>query len=172
VAGEHYVLSELLRQGFIAALAPSGVPNADIVVTDIEGTRLCAIQAKTRSGAGADRGWHMSEKHEALRDERLFYCFVDYSVPEGAKPAVYVVPSAIAAVAITASHAHWLKTPGKKGQAHMDSKVRRLLPDYGKFFGHVANPYPDGWLDRYREAWELLKLAPSNPSEPQPVLTE
>ena len=33
-AGEHFVMSELLRRGFIAALAPAGVPNCDIVVTD------------------------------------------------------------------------------------------------------------------------------------------
>ena len=32
-AGEHYVLSQLLRRGYIAALAPIGLPNADIVVT-------------------------------------------------------------------------------------------------------------------------------------------
>ena len=28
VAGEHYVLYELLRQGYIAALAPTGVPKS------------------------------------------------------------------------------------------------------------------------------------------------
>ena len=45
-AGEHYVMSELLRRGYIAALAPQGVPNADIVVTDVEGSRLCSIQGQ------------------------------------------------------------------------------------------------------------------------------
>jgi hypothetical protein len=39
-AGEHYVMSELLRCGYIAALAPQGVPAADIVVSNSEGTRL------------------------------------------------------------------------------------------------------------------------------------
>jgi hypothetical protein len=28
-AGEHYVMAELLRRGYVAALAPQGVPNAD-----------------------------------------------------------------------------------------------------------------------------------------------
>lgn len=42
-AGEHYVMSQLLRRGFIAALAPVGVPSADIVVTDDIGDRVCAI---------------------------------------------------------------------------------------------------------------------------------
>jgi hypothetical protein len=49
------VVSELRRQGYIAALAPTGVPNADIVVTDMEGSRLCSIQVKTRRGVGAER---------------------------------------------------------------------------------------------------------------------
>jgi hypothetical protein len=34
-AGEYYVMAELLRRGFIAALAPQGVPNSDIVVTNL-----------------------------------------------------------------------------------------------------------------------------------------
>jgi hypothetical protein len=41
VAGEHYILYALLREGYIAALAPTGVPNADILVTDMEGSRVC-----------------------------------------------------------------------------------------------------------------------------------
>jgi hypothetical protein len=57
VAGEHHVLSELLRRGYIAALAPAGVPIADIVVTNKNATRQCAIQVKTRRGVGADGGW-------------------------------------------------------------------------------------------------------------------
>lgn len=33
-AGEHFVMSELLRRDLTAALAPAGVPNCDIGVTD------------------------------------------------------------------------------------------------------------------------------------------
>jgi hypothetical protein len=33
-AGQHYVMYELLRRSYIAALAPTGVPNTDIVVTE------------------------------------------------------------------------------------------------------------------------------------------
>ena len=33
-AGEYHVLSQLLRRGWIAALAPDGAPNMDILVTD------------------------------------------------------------------------------------------------------------------------------------------
>ncbi len=65
-AGEHFVMSQLLRRGLIAALAPAGVPNADIVVTDDIGSRLCAVQVKTRNDKGSDGGWHMRAKHERI----------------------------------------------------------------------------------------------------------
>ena len=71
-AGEHFIVCQLLRRGYIAALAPQGVPNTDIVVTDIEGHRLCTIQVKSRRDIGSDGGWHMRPKHEGLVSDRLF----------------------------------------------------------------------------------------------------
>lgn len=166
VAGEHYVLYALLRRGYVAALAPAGVPNADIVVTDIEGSRLCSIQVKTRRGVGADGGWHMSAKHEKMRGERLFYCFVDFQASNDVRPLVYVMPSANVADAIVAAHRKWLAIPGKKGQSHKDSPMRRLVPDYAKTLGIADYPDGAGWLDRYRDAWDVLKLDPTDPERP------
>jgi hypothetical protein len=77
-AGEHYVMCQLLRRGLIAALAPVGVPNTDIVVTDDIGDRMCAVQVKTRVEKGSDGGWHMSVKHESVQSDTLFYAFVDF----------------------------------------------------------------------------------------------
>jgi hypothetical protein len=71
-------MTQLLRRGLIAALAPQGVPNADIIVTDTIGDRLCAIQVKSRRDIGSDRGWHMKKKHEGIFSKNLFYCFVDF----------------------------------------------------------------------------------------------
>jgi len=157
-AGEHHVMSELLRRGYIAALAPQGVPNADIVVTDIEGTRLCSIQVKSRRDLGSDGGWHMKAKHEGIRGERLFYCFVDFGKTPEVRPLVYVLPSVRVAETLAASHRKWLANPGKSGQPHKDGPMRRLLPDYTRTFGATNNPYPKGWLDPYRDAWHLLRL--------------
>src|ERR1039457_4680329 len=71
-AGEHYVMCQLLRGGMIAALAPTGVPNTDIVVTDQIGDRRCAIQVKTRREKGSDGGWHMKPKHEEFSSPNSF----------------------------------------------------------------------------------------------------
>lgn len=161
-AGEYFVMSEMLRRGFIAALAPAGVPHADIVVTNVEGSRLCSLQVKTRRDIGSDGGWHMKAKHEDMRADALFYCFVDFGKTPEVTPVVYVVPSAVVAEVLAASHSKWLATPGKNGQPHKDSVMRRMLPDYSKIFGASNNPYPKGWLDQYRSAWHKLGLEPSD----------
>jgi hypothetical protein len=96
-AGEYHVMAELLRRGYIAALAPQGVPNADILVTDVKGGRLCSIQVKTRRELGSDGGWHMKAKHEGMSEDRLFYCFVDFGKNLDSHPAVYVLQSSIVA---------------------------------------------------------------------------
>jgi hypothetical protein len=151
-AGEHYVMCQLLRRQMIAALAPVGVPNADIVVTDHIGDRLCAIQVKARREVGSDGGWHMKPKHEELVSPSLFYCFVDFRAALTEQPKCWVVPSAVVATALRETHQAWLAAPGRNGKPHKDSDVRRLLPHYPI----MGERYPVGWLDRYYEAWSLL----------------
>lgn len=127
-AGEHFVMSELLQRDLIAALAPTGVPNCDIVVSDDIGDRLCAIQVKTRRGKGADGGWHMSRKHETLKSSRLFHCFVDFAMFTPSPPFTYVVPASIVAEALAMGQAAWIAQPGAKGQQRKNSDFRRFLP--------------------------------------------
>ncbi|MGE3624381.1 MAG: hypothetical protein AB7H77_11000 [Bdellovibrionales bacterium] len=164
-AGEHFVMSELLRRGFIAALAPQGVPNTDIVVTDLEGHRLCSIQVKTRRHLGSDGGWHMKSKHEKILGDSLFYCFVDFGKTTSDRPQLFILPSATIAEILKQTHIYWLNKPGKKGQAHKDTVMRRLLPDYSRLYGEDPTPYKAGWLEAYRDVWHLLKLDPVDPSK-------
>ncbi len=160
-AGEHYVMSELLRRGYIAALAPQGVPNVDIVVTDQTGKKLCSIQVKARRDIGSDGGWHMKAKHELMDSKHLFYCFVDFGKSQSAAPKVYILPSMKVAEVLKVSHEKWRTTPGKNGQPHKDGPMRRLLPDYSRIFGSTTNPYPKDWLKTYHNRWELLGLEPA-----------
>lgn len=153
-AGEHYVMSLLLRQGLIAALAPVGVPNCDIVVTDEIGDRLCAIQVKTRREKGGNGGWHMKKKHESIKSPTLFYAFVDFGKTLTEPPSCFVVPSDVVADVIARSHEAWLNAPGARGQERNDSDFRRFLPDYER--NGLLPGYGHGWLERYREAWRTL----------------
>jgi hypothetical protein len=152
-AGEYYVLFRLLQKGFIAALAPRGVPHTDIIVSDDVGDKLSAIQVKTCSGSGGDMAWHMSKKHETIIHSTLFYCFVDVGDSPDSLPVCYIVPSKKVARVLIESHLHWYNTPGRKGQQRNQTEMRRFMPDYG-YMGFKK--YPAGWLDKFRENWGVL----------------
>jgi hypothetical protein len=149
-AGEHLVLSRLLSRGFLAAQAPRGTRKADILVNNLDGKPPCLIQVKTRSGKGSDISWHMKQKHEGMREQDLFYCFVDL---ENDHPNVYVIPSNIVADVVTESHKTWLATPGRGGKAHNETDMRRIITDYKMDLKSA----PPRWMDKYLENWELLK---------------
>lgn len=148
-AGEHYVLYRLYMRGMMAALAPRNAPTVDILALHSDETIAASLQVKTRR-SGTDKGWHMNKKHERIENPRLFYAFVDL---EPSVPAVFIVPSAIAAEAVRRSHKAWLVTPGHKGQQHNDHDMRRIIPNYP----YKVDDYPDGWLDRYLDQWEQLR---------------
>ena len=143
-AGEHLVLSRLLSRGFLAAQAPRGTRKVDILVNHLDGGEPFLIQVKARSGGG-QLGWHMSEKHEGITDDDIFYTFVDF---EPKHPDVYVLPAATVAEVIRLDHATWLNTPGKDGQAHNPTTFRRLRAN--------SLGQEPGWLDEYLERWDLL----------------
>lgn len=160
-AAEHYVMCQLLRQGKIAALAPAGVPDADIIVSDRVGSALAAVQVKARRDIGADGGWHMKAKHETMSRDLLFYCFVDFGRSLSDPPKCWILPSAVVASVLIKSHQAWLAAPGRGGQAHNDHDMRRLLPHYPQLANDPV--FSIGWLDKYRDAWRLIAAEHSGP---------
>jgi hypothetical protein len=142
-AGEHYVMTQLLLRGCLAALTPRGAPDADILVGASDGLVLAEIQVKARSGRSG-RGWRMSEKHEHIIRDRLFYCFVDF----GHDPPwpLYVMPSGLVAKQLADRHAAYMATPGKHGQQRKDWPGRFISP-------HLPH---EGWMDDYRCRWDLI----------------
>ncbi len=137
-------MSRLLSRGYLAAQAPRGTRKADILVNFLDGGNPCLIQVKSRQ-YGSDGGWHMSEKHESVSEDDLFYAFVDFE-PEN--PKVYLLPSSRVAQVLALDHRTWLETPGRNGQKHNDTKLRRLRPgSYGQ---------TPGWLEDYLERWDLI----------------
>jgi hypothetical protein len=150
-AGEAYVLFRLYQQGMLASAAPPGSPTVDILVLSPDETIIASLQVKTRT-YGREKGWHMSEKHEQIVQQRLFYALVDLE-PE--LPATYVVPSAVVADNISSSHRAWLATPGQRGQPHRDNRFRRVQSTQS----FVVPNYPNEWLEEWRERWDLLTAA-------------
>jgi hypothetical protein len=143
-AGEHLVLSRLLSRGILAAQAPRGARKADILVNFLEGGSPALIQVKSRQ-SGSDGGWHMSEKHESQTEEDLYFCFVNF---EPASPTVHVIPAAVVAEVVSKDHQIWLDTPGRQGQAHSSSPMRRIKPK--------SSGQEEGWMEKYLENWSQI----------------
>ena len=72
-AGEHLVLSNLLRLNYIAGKAPDNTKDYDLVVLNSDGTTSFPIQVKTT--IDKKKSWILSEKHEKPI-KNLIYCFV------------------------------------------------------------------------------------------------
>lgn len=158
-SGEHFVLYRLLRMGYLAALAPQGAPNADIIATNVSGEKTAVIQVKTR--ASSKKGWHMKSKHEAMVSDKMFYCFVDLHEDETRLPTVFIIPSKIVAKALQETHSVWLNTLGRGGKAHQATEMRWLQPDYSrtlKLSGDLLVRYGQKWIEPYKENWKVLGL--------------
>jgi len=147
-AGEHFLLYRLYRQGMLASLAPPGLATVDVLVLGYDENVVATVQVKTRT-TGRDRGCHMSEKHEGVEADRHFYAFVDL---EDEPPTTYIIPSAKVAKVLRDSHQAW---GDAKPTRSRESKMRRIQPTY-----RDSGPgFETGWLDEYREKWELLRAA-------------
>ena len=140
----------------------------DILVTDENNRKLCAIQVKTRRDIGRDKGWHMKSKHETMVAADLFFVFVDVGKRPSDPTRSYILPSRVVADCIHRCYRVWLETPGQGRKPHKDTDFRRLLPDHshikpitreGKA---IIDEYGPGWLDRYRENWSILGLPESD----------
>ncbi len=68
-------------------------------------------------------------------------------------PELFSVPGAVFRKVIRESHQVWLDTPDVEGQKHKDNKIRMLHYEYKNLDLPSA---PSGWMEEFRDAWELL----------------
>jgi len=125
--------------GYLTTLTQRNARGVDILVSNADATKSATIQVKTNQGY--QDYWLLTKKAESFHAPRLFYVMVNLGTPTGL-PEYHIVPSKTVATYITQSHAMWLKTPGKKGQAHKDNNMRKFDMPKGK----------------YLNKWELLGL--------------
>ena len=138
VAGEYLVAAELSRRGYVATLTLRNTRGIDILVSNLDATRVVGIQVKTSQRAKAK--WVMTKKAEEDLAENLFYVFV--CIPPLLPATFHVVPRKEVAEHVREGHQRWLKTPGARGQAHIDSDLRAFRD-------------PD---NKYKDRWDLLGL--------------
>ena len=148
-SGEHFVLSRLYQHGVLAALAPPGTPEVDILVLSPDADSIAAtVQVKTSTG-GARSGWQFKSKHETITASRLFYALVDF---RASPPTTYVLPSRVVAKAVKLSHLIWLSEPRRDGNPHKDNPLRQVKAKYP----FKIEGFEEGWLDEWKERWDLI----------------
>jgi hypothetical protein len=147
-AGEHYVMYELLRREYVAALVSKGVPNVDILVSTAAGKPLASLQVKTMSEPR--RKWQMKSKHEGLKEAGLYYCFVRPAESGIGKPSCWIVPSQVVADHVYESHRAWLTGEPLRRGTRNDGDGRSM-----HFSCEPFDKYPEGWMNKYEEAWDF-----------------
>src|ERR1700723_148096 len=141
ITGEYLVAAELSRRGYVATFTLRNTRGIDILASNSDATKSVGIQVKTAQGLKPD--WMMNKKAEADLAENLVYVFVCLAPQNSA--TFYVVPRGVVSKYVRESHAEWLRTPGRRGQAHKDTDMRRYKdPEH-----------------TYRDRWDLLGLGES-----------
>jgi hypothetical protein len=139
VAGEFFVAAELSRRGYIASITLRNTRGIDILASNETASRQVGLQVK--SNQGSSREWILNQKAEDYFADNLFYAFVNLKTDQE-RPDFFIVPSKDVADYVRDGHKRWLEAPGKYGQPHNDSNVRKFR-DY------------DGI---YLESWFRLRL--------------
>lgn len=139
VAGEYFVAGELSRRGLIASITLRNTRGVDLLVSNQDATRQVGIQVKSNRHDKPE--WMLNAKAESYFADNLFYVFVNLRGDQS-RPDFYVVPSKVVSDYIRTRHREWLDTPGRKGQPHKDSSIRKFR-DADR---------------RYLDKWDLLDL--------------
>ena len=136
-AGEYFVAGELERRGFTVALPMSNVKDFDILIRNRESGKKYVIQVKTTKYKR--KLWTLKKKNEDIKEKDFYYILV--ALNDLDEPEYHIVPSEIVANRIKTEHKQWLETPGKKGQQHKDTTIRKF----------------SDFNDEYLDKWEYLK---------------
>ena len=156
MAGEYYVLAQLAQRGLVGALTLGHTKGIDILVSDSRYKTLFRVEVKTTIkkplheklfGKTAFYTWTMSQKHETIKDDRLYYCFVNMGNSDEL-PKFFIVPSKKVAAYVRNQHNRWLKSRKSKVQ---DTTMRRF---------RIAVDDPDGYFMN----WKVFGKASNHPA--------
>jgi len=139
VSGEYFVAAELSKRGYLASITLRNTKSVDILCSSSDASKTVNIQVK--SNRGSAKSWIVNKKSEDDFAKNLYYAFVNLNFNDK-HPDFFIVPSSVVAEYCKTAHSSWLKTPGKGGQSHKDTKMRKFNDPMGK----------------YQNRWDLLGL--------------
>lgn len=147
-SSQFFVAGELCRRGYAAVVTLGNTPNTDVLCSNREGTKFVHIQVKTF--VPGRKTCSVGLKAERAFGDNFFWVLGGIPRPNIETNFEYfVIPSLVMAENVVKAHQLWLKTPGKRGQAHKDNQVRTVhLPPYKSY---------SGWdISECRERWDLI----------------
>lgn len=147
IAGEFAVLSQLTLRGFDANMTLGHTKGVDILVSDPNRNKMFKMEVKTHRGKFPSRsktvGWVMSEKHEKIVDENLYYCFVNIDINTHIFK-FYIVPSAVVAKYVKEDYEHWI-TVNNHNPTSMREFTLALSDDKYATETPLAKNYENKW---------------------------
>ena len=131
ITGEYYVAAELTKRGYVASLTSKNTKAIDLLASNSDGSKVVSIQVKaTKNG----KSFTLGQKDEMIQaNDSLFYVFVNLNIKEiegkinYGPVEYYVVPMKKVKDFIRNNHREWLNSPGKNGQQHNDSTLRKYI---------------------------------------------
>src|SRR4051812_38835457 len=148
-ASQFFIAGELCRRGYSAVVTLGNTPNVDILCSNQKGTRFAHIQVKTF--VPGNRTCSVGMKAMKNVGQTFFWILGGIPLPGSERPfEYYIIPSKIMSDNVSKAHELWLSTPGKKGQAHQDNKVRTVYLPPRKSI--------NGWdISSFRDRWDLIE---------------
>jgi len=144
-ASQFFVAGELCRRGYSAVVTLGNTPNVDILCSNKAGTKFVHIQVKTFLPGNKTCSVGM----KAQRDFGPSFFWILAGIPSPGSDVpfeYYIIPCKDMAHNVSKAHHLWLETPGAKGQAHKDSKVRTVhLPPHKSLIGWDISQYLNRW---------------------------
>jgi len=153
-AGEFFVLAELTRRGWIAALTPRNSRAYDILA-ERDG-KFAAIRVKTKRSAFPVFRWNAKPNGEIFLElmQQNDFCVLVDILEEGVSPLYYVVPTPIIDKWLKDDFHNWVTTRGAKGQQRAPDNLVRLF--YADDETDKPNHGYSQKLAPYKGSWELL----------------
>lgn len=154
-AGEFFVLAEMTRLGWTAALTARNNRAYDILGK--LGDDFAAIRVKTKTSAFELFQWNAKANGEIFVEitrEHDFCVLVDIPTDGDVAPTYYIVPTHVIDKWLKDDFQTWVKTPGAKGQQRAKDNKRRLFY-VDDDTSRLAHGYRQK-LAKYRGAWNLL----------------
>jgi hypothetical protein len=126
-ASQYFVAAELCRRGFPASITMGNTSHVDILCSNAACSRFVHVQVKTFVPKERGMSCHVGRKAELDYGSHFFWVLCGLPLEKDASPIFYIVPSAVMAKNVAATHAKWLATPGRKGQEHSKENEMRVV---------------------------------------------